>query len=278
MDNYGYLAAWVAARRTDGVPLRVLDYGCGQGRLVKMLRDQHIDCYGCDVFVNVGKPTREYLLEGSSFGSVIMDMPDGRIPFPDESFDVIVSNQVIEHVQDIESTLAELQRVAKPGGTFLSVFPHKGVWREGHCGVAFVHWFPKRSRLRLYYTTACRAVGFGYHKERFGSIRAWARDRCRYLDEQTFYRTLPELRRLYGRYFENLTHWEANYARQRFGGQLRVLAAMPDAALVALVRMAAGCVLSCEKKKPTRTVEEDRASISNSAIPRAQPRYSRTAW
>jgi len=254
MDNYGYLAAWVAARRTDGVLLRVLDYGCG---LVSMLRDQRVDCYGCDVFVNVGKPPREYLSDGTLFGSVIKDMPDGRIPFPDEFFDIIVNNQVMEHVQDIESTLAELQRVAKPGGSLISVFPHKAVWREGHCGVAFVHWFPKHSRLRLYYAMACRALGFGYHKERLGSIGAWARDRCRYLDEQTFYRTLPELRRLFGSYFENVTQGEANYARQRFGSRYRVVAVLPDAVLVALVRMAAGCVLSCEKKPRRGAVEDD---------------------
>lgn len=247
MDNYQYLAAWVHRRQSAAGPLRVLDYGCGQGRLVKMLRERGVDCYGCDAFVHLGTSPREFLLEGEWFGSVIADMPDGRIPFADESFDIVINNQVIEHVADLEATLSELHRVVKPGGTVFSVFPHKTVWREGHCGIAFLHWFPKGSRLRLYYATACRALGFGYHKKKLGSISAWAKDRCQYLDEQTFYRTLPEIHRLFGRYFQNLRHCEASYVRERFGTGHEALSLMPDAVLVALARAAAGCVFSCDK-------------------------------
>ena len=85
---------------------------------------------------------------------------------------------MIEHVENLELTLAELHRVLKPGGRILSAFTHKAVWREGHCGVAFLHWFPKRSRARYYYALVCRALGFGYHKDKLGSIGSWARNRC----------------------------------------------------------------------------------------------------
>ena len=56
-------------------------------------------------------------------------------------------------------------------------------------------------------------MGLGYHKKKLGSVRAWARNRCQYLDEQTFYRTLPEIHRLFHRYFGQLRQWEASYAR-----------------------------------------------------------------
>src|SRR5580658_10270443 len=247
MDNYAYIADWVRGRRSGGAALKVLDYGCGQGVLVQMLRSAGCDCYGCDAFVQVGKAPRDYVLEREWFGTLIRDMPDGKIPFAAEAFDIVVNNQVIEHVEDLELTLAELHRVLKPGGLVLSVFPHKSVWREGHCGVAFVHWFPKRSRARLYYATACRALGFGYHKEKLGSIGAWARNRCQYLDEQTFYRTLPEIHRQFGRYFRNVRHWEASYLRERLGARARFLRPIPDPILVAAVRAGAGCVFSCQK-------------------------------
>jgi SAM-dependent methyltransferase len=250
MDNYAYIVSWVRRRLPGGARPRILDYGCGQGTVVRMLREAGCDCYGCDAFVQVGKAPRDYVLEPQWFGSVIRDMPDGRVPFPAEHFDIVVSNQVIEHVEDLELTLSELHRVLKPGGTVLSVFPHKSVWREGHCGVAFLHWFPKRSQARLYYAMACRALGFGYHKDKLGSIGAWARNRCQYLDEQTFYRTLPELHRQFRRHFRNLRHWEASYLRERLGARRRVLALLPDALLVAVVRAAAGCVLSCDKAAP----------------------------
>ena len=247
MDNYAYIADWVHERRGDGAPLRVLDYGCGQGKLVRMLRQAGCDCYGCDAFVQIGKAPRDFVLDQQWFGSVIRDMPDGRIPFAAESFDVAVTNQVIEHVEDLDLTLSELHRVLRPGGTLLNVFPHKLMWREGHCGVAFVHWFPKRSRARFYYALLCRSLGFGYHKEKLGSVGAWARNRCQYLDEQTFYRTLPEIHRLFDKYFGHLRHWEASYLRARLGAAGQVLRVVPDPLLVPLARAATGCVLSCEK-------------------------------
>ena len=57
---------------------------------------------------HVGKPPQDFLLNAAWFGSVIRDMPEGRIPFADESFDVVVNNQVMEHVENMEVTLAEL--------------------------------------------------------------------------------------------------------------------------------------------------------------------------
>jgi SAM-dependent methyltransferase len=250
MDNYGYIVSWVRDRRAaGGSPVRVLDYGCGQGTVVRLLRDEGIDCYGCDAFVQIGRAPRDFVLNPQWFGSVIKDMPDGKIPFAAEEFDLVVNNQVMEHVENMELTLSEMHRVLKPGGMLFSVFPHKSTWREGHCGVAFIHWFPKRSRAQLWYATVCRALGFGYHKQKLGSIRAWAHNRCEYLDEQTFYRTLPEIHRLFRKHFENIRHWEASYMRARLGRRSGAVAFVPDALLVAAVRAAAGCVLSAEKPR-----------------------------
>jgi SAM-dependent methyltransferase len=248
MDNYGYMVSWVRDRCRDGAPVRILDYGCGSGLAVKLLREQSFDCCGCDAFVKIGdKAPRDHLLNPHWFGSVIMDMPDGKVPFAAESFDIILNNQVMEHVEDMDRTLAELHRVLKPGGIVLSMFPDKSVWREGHCGVAFLHWFPKGSKSRYYYAAFWRALGFGYHKQKLGSIRAWARNRCQYLDEQTFYRPLPQIHQLYGKYFRNLQHFEAGYMRARFGNHSRVVGYLPDALLTALMRTAAGRVFTCEK-------------------------------
>jgi ubiquinone/menaquinone biosynthesis C-methylase UbiE len=247
MDNYQYVVNWVQRHNAARPGLRVLDYGCGQGKTVHMLRERGVDCYGCDAFVEIGKAPRDYVAYPQWFGSILKDMPAGRIPFAAEFFDVVVSNQVIEHVENIELTLGEMYRVLRPGGMVFSVFPHKSTWREGHCGVAFLHWFPKHSRLRLYYATACRALGFGYHKEKLGSVANWARNRCQYIDEQTFYRTLPEIHRQFGKYFSNVRHCEASYLRERLGARARLLRAVPDPLLIAAVRAGAGCVFSCEK-------------------------------
>jgi len=214
-----------------------------------MLREQGCDAFGCDAFGHMTTQPRDYLLQPQWFGTVIRDMPGGKIPFPDGHFDMVVNNQVMEHVENLELTLTEICRVLRPGGILFSLFPDKSVWREGHCGIAFLHWFPKGSRTRYYYALLCRALGLGYHKRKLGTIRAWAENRCRYLDEQTFYRSLEEIYRLYGSHFVNLRHCEASFLKARLGGRLRALQALPDPVLARIVRIAAGCVFACEKPR-----------------------------
>jgi len=46
-----------------------------------------------------------------------------NLTFPDQSFDLYVSCEVMEHVPDIERTLSEARRILKPGGEFLATFP-----------------------------------------------------------------------------------------------------------------------------------------------------------
>lgn len=52
-------------------------------------------------------------------------MVDGRIPLPDASADMIVSDYVLEHIQDPDSFRAEVDRVLKPGGWLCARTPHK---------------------------------------------------------------------------------------------------------------------------------------------------------
>lgn len=58
------------------------------------------------------------------------------LPFADDSFDAVLSYDVLEHVQDPGQTLAEVYRVLKPAGLFLAVFPPyfhpKGAHLEGY--------------------------------------------------------------------------------------------------------------------------------------------------
>jgi ubiquinone/menaquinone biosynthesis C-methylase UbiE len=84
-------------------------------------------------------------------------MPTDRIPFEDASFDAILSNQVLEHVPDIEVVARELARVLKPGGMSLHLFPHLGVWREPHTRVPFLHWLSKHS-WRVGYAALMRPI------------------------------------------------------------------------------------------------------------------------
>ncbi|MHC9087014.1 class I SAM-dependent methyltransferase [Luteimonas sp. RIT-PG2_3] len=64
-------------------------------------------------------------------------------PFPDASFDVVVCNQVYEHVRDPVALIANIHRVLKPGGVCYFAGPNL-LWPvEPHVFWPFVHWIPR---------------------------------------------------------------------------------------------------------------------------------------
>jgi SAM-dependent methyltransferase len=70
-------------------------------RLSEILRDQ---------------PTIKYLTADLHSGEVMVKMDITTIQFPDEQFDAIICNHVLEHVADDRKAMAELYRVLRPGG------------------------------------------------------------------------------------------------------------------------------------------------------------------
>jgi SAM-dependent methyltransferase len=62
---------------------------------------------------------------------------EGPQPYENDHFDVVVSNQVFEHISgaELRQVLEKTSRVLKPGGFLLALFPRADVWFEGHLGV-----------------------------------------------------------------------------------------------------------------------------------------------
>ncbi len=199
------------ARRRPGA--RILDYGCGAGAVVAAGRAAGLDMWGADVYY-AGSNARVEAAAAGLLGGTIREMTGGRIDWPADSFDLIVNNQVMEHVADLGATLAEIDRVLKPGGVVLSIFPSRDVWREGHIGIPFSHWFRKGSRLRLYYAWLLRAAGLGYWKEQAPTRRQWAADKLEWIDRYTHYRSRREIFAAYDALFANELR-ETDYIRFR---------------------------------------------------------------
>jgi ubiquinone/menaquinone biosynthesis C-methylase UbiE len=101
----------------------VLDFGCGEGKAVAAWRDEGYRAFGCDV-----------VLEGTSDTLRLIETPY-RLPFDDAEFDLIVSDEVLEHVQDYGAAFAELRRVLKPDGLSVHLFPARWVFLEPHAFV-----------------------------------------------------------------------------------------------------------------------------------------------
>lgn len=97
---------------------RILDVGCGLGLYVKRLRQFSDDVYGVDI-----DPAK--VREASLSLPNICQAPAECLPYPDESFDVILSHEVLEHVHDDRAAVREAYRVLKPGGRMVVFVPNR---------------------------------------------------------------------------------------------------------------------------------------------------------
>src|SRR5688500_16473452 len=98
-------------------PLKVLDVGCAQGRLLVGLARMGHDAYGVEPW----KQSIEVAQELAKRENTPITIKQGyaeSIPYPSNTFDLVLATSVMEHVQDVELALKEVYRVLKPGGIF----------------------------------------------------------------------------------------------------------------------------------------------------------------
>jgi 2-polyprenyl-3-methyl-5-hydroxy-6-metoxy-1,4-benzoquinol methylase len=99
---------------------RVLDVGCGSGRLMRSLREnKHCDCVGLDISEIAISMTRN-----SGFEAYLSKLPDLPPEIRDMQFDVVTAVEVFEHISQIDKTLIALNRIIKPGGQLIASVPN----------------------------------------------------------------------------------------------------------------------------------------------------------
>lgn len=118
-DLLGLKANWIVERLPSANGLRVLDYGCGEGKHLALVAAHRPGA------TLVGVDIREPHSTPSHFQFVHLDH-QGTLDFEDESFDVVVSCDVLEHVASIEHSLDEVSRVLRVGGSFIGFVPLEG--------------------------------------------------------------------------------------------------------------------------------------------------------
>lgn len=97
-----------------------VDIGCGDGRLVQVLRAHGVDwrLVGIDP-----DPVEAELAERSGQYERVHACSAARIPEPARSFDFAFSNSVLEHIPELPTVLREAARVLRPGASFVATVP-----------------------------------------------------------------------------------------------------------------------------------------------------------
>jgi 2-polyprenyl-3-methyl-5-hydroxy-6-metoxy-1,4-benzoquinol methylase len=108
----------------SGAQIRVLDLGCGAGTPSKVLM-QDTNRYSV-VGADLSESALSAYVEATGRSGVQLDAQ--RLPFADGSFDVVVSDDVVEHLVDTDSYAHEIRRVLVPGGWLFLSTPNLAAW------------------------------------------------------------------------------------------------------------------------------------------------------
>ena len=133
---------------------RALVDGCGIGMYVRSLQAQGADVAGMDV-------EYEHVAEAAANapGSTLCQAVGEVLPYADNTFDLVLSHEVIEHVADDHTYATEMWRVARPGARIIVFCPnrwypfetHGHYWQGNyHFGnTPLINWLPDALRNRL---------------------------------------------------------------------------------------------------------------------------------
>lgn len=103
---------------------RVLDIGSGDGHFAEVTFDRKIDV-GLDPWMDFNAHHARY--NGHSY---LVRADGSEIPFENEFFDVIISNSVLEHIENVQEVLNDAGRVIKKSGLFLFCVPNLKAFKE----------------------------------------------------------------------------------------------------------------------------------------------------
>ena len=158
-------------RYVDLEDIRILDVGCGIGTYVRRFRQFSDDVHGIEV-----EPDRVTEAAASGLPNIVLAVGED-LPYPDGHFDLVFSNEVIEHVEDDRRTVAEMVRVTRPGGAIVAFAPNRLYPFETHGAyfgkryvfgnIPLVNWLPDPLRdrfaphVRAYTTRGIRGLFAG---------------------------------------------------------------------------------------------------------------------
>lgn len=120
---------------------KLLDLGCSIGFSLSIVGQYFPDSTGCDVEASIVIVAKKFMKNQNLKIPVILF--DGkRLPFPDNSFDIVTNIEVIEHVEKPKLMLKEIRRVLKPDGILHITTANKWWPIEPHFKLPFLSFLP----------------------------------------------------------------------------------------------------------------------------------------
>ena len=170
-------------KAANGKPLRVCDIGGGAGTLSRVIASYGHKPTCIDLNEALIETGRQRALEdGLNIDFRVASATE--VPFPDETFDLCVMAELLEHVEDWETCLDEIARVLKPGGAVFLSTTNAMCPRQSEFNLPLYSWYPtplKRYWLRRAQTDRPDLANFAtypaFHWFTFASLRTALRKR-----------------------------------------------------------------------------------------------------
>jgi ubiquinone/menaquinone biosynthesis C-methylase UbiE len=124
--------------------VNVLDIGCGTGGATVAWALKGAECTGIDTSkedIRIAIIRARY--EGVK--PVFKKMNGTDLPFKKETFDIIICDQVLEHIPEFEKTISEMRRVIKKDGIVYVDLPNRFFPHDPHFNLLFIHWLPTKA-------------------------------------------------------------------------------------------------------------------------------------
>lgn len=131
---------------------RIFVDGCGVGMYLARLAENAVQAVGLDI-------EHERAREAHQRSHQVICGAGEALPLPENTFDLVLSHEVIEHVQDDRQAISEMVRVLKPGGRLVLFCPNRGYPFETHGiywqgkyrfgNIPLINYLPRTLRNRL---------------------------------------------------------------------------------------------------------------------------------
>lgn len=123
---------------------RLLDWGCGYGQMSFLLRNRGFEVVSYTIEAEGPSHWNSFLREQKL--DVVYAEDPVLLPFEEESFDVVLSCGVLEHVEDESGSLAEIRRILRPAGLFIvMMLPNE--WSYAEFMARNIFWASDHDRL-----------------------------------------------------------------------------------------------------------------------------------